>query len=208
MRTSVVGCGKNMKNKTSSIVYLTNDHAPALECMHLVAEIARESLVMLDTQFRVLSANQAFCQTFLIAPEQAEHSLIYRLGNGAWQIPKLKMLLETILPAKHAVINYELTHVFKTLGKKTLLINAIQVDAIQAIILAIDDITPHRELEKKFTEFVQMQQVKTTQQVSELMNRVKELEALNKAMVGRELKMLELKKEIARLKKPHRRVSR
>ena len=177
------------------------EYAPAMECMHLFAEIARESFIMLDTQFRVLSVNQAFCWNFLVAPEHAEQTLLYRLGNGQWNIPQLKLLLEELLPTKHVVVDYELTHVFKALGKRTLLINAMHLAATDAIILAIDDVTVQKEMEKKIAECEQLHQTKTTKLVAELVGRVKELESLNQTMVGRELKMLELKKEIARLKK-------
>lgn len=177
------------------------EHAPAIECMHLFADIARESFIMLDTQFRVLSVNQAFCQNFLVAPEHVEQVLFYRLGNGQWNIPQLKLLLEEMLPVKHVVFDYELTHVFKAIGKRTLLINVVQLDAINAILLAIDDVTLQKDLEKKIAECEQLHQTKTTKLVAGLVGRVKELESLNQTMVGRELKMLELKKEIIRLKK-------
>jgi hypothetical protein len=149
----------------------------------------------------VVSANPIFYQTFLVSPEKTENKLLYELGNGQWNIPELRNLLERILPDKKIVTNYEVTHFFETIGEKTMLLNAREIDTVQLIILAIEDISPRKTLENKLAEYTKGLEAKVAERTSELTDRVKELETLNKNMVGRELKMIELKKENEELRK-------
>ena len=82
-----------------------------------------------------------------------------------------------------------------------MVLNARQIDSVQLIILAIEDVTDKKNLEEKLAECAKGLEVKVAERTHDIATRVKELEALNKTMVGRELKMVELKKEIADLKK-------
>ena len=173
----------------------------ALHYMKTLVEVARESFLILDHNLRVISANDVFYQNFQVKSAQTENVLLYELGNGQWNIPELKNLLEEILPKKKVVKDYEVKHVFETIGNKTMLLNARQIDSVQLIILAIEDITIREELKGELAEYAKNQEVKIAERTAELALRVKELETLNKTMVGRELKMVELKKEIEDLKK-------
>jgi len=173
----------------------------ALHYMQTLVDVARESFLILDSNIRVISANPVFYQNFQVTPAQTENRLLYELGNGQWNIPELKHLMEEILPEKKVVKDYEVTHTFEVIGKKTILLNARQIDTVQLIILAMEDITVKENLEQKLAKFAKEQEAKIKQQTAELADRVKELEETNKSMVGRELKMVELKKEIANLKK-------
>jgi two-component system cell cycle sensor histidine kinase PleC len=173
----------------------------ALHYMQTLVEVARESFLILDSDLRVISANPVFYETFKVLPKQTEGNLLYNLGNKQWNIPELRGLLEKILPNKKDVRDYSVTHIFETIGEKTMLLNARQIDTVQLIILAIEDITPRKELEEKLSEYTKGLEIKINERTKELANRVKELETLNKSMIGRELKMVELKKEIESIKK-------
>jgi len=59
-----------------------------------------------------------------------EGKLLYELGNGQWNIPELRKLLEEILPSKKVVKDYKVEHVFQTIGEKTMLLNAKQIDTV------------------------------------------------------------------------------
>jgi hypothetical protein len=173
----------------------------ALHYMETLTEVARESFLILNADLKVLSANPIFYDTFKVTRAQTEGKFIYDLGNGQWDIPSLKDLLEKILPEKKIVENYEVKHVFPNIGEKTIQLNAQQVDSVQLIILALEDITNRKDLEEKTAERARELEAKVLDRTKELSARLKELESLNKTMIGRELKMVELKKEIVALKK-------
>lgn len=170
----------------------------ALHYMKTLVEVARESFLILDSDLRVVSANPTFYENFKVSPEQTENILLYELGNGQWNIPVLKSLLEEILPQKKVVKDYEVTHTFQKIGEKTICLNArqIDIDTAHMIVLAMEDITERKELEQRLAKYTTELEVKVLERTREIGDRVRELETLNKVMVGRELKMIELKKEL------------
>lgn len=173
----------------------------ALHYMKTLVEVARESFLILDSDLRVVSANPTFYQNFEVTPEQTENVFLYELGNGQWNIPILKKLLEEILPLKKVVKDYEVKHAFQKIGEKTICLNArqIDIDTAHMIVLAMEDITERKELEEKLAEYTTGLELKVLERTKEIADKVKDLESLNKAMVGRELKMIELKKSLATL---------
>lgn len=96
----------------------------------------------LDPDLRVIGANVSFYKNFHVTKEQTEGKLIYDLGNGQWNIPELRKLLEDILPYKKVFNDYEVSHEFPEIGLKVMLLNARQLDTTQQILLAIEDISP------------------------------------------------------------------
>jgi len=191
----------NIKNNKSIESITKKDKETALHYMKTLVDVARESFLILDADLEVVSANQIFYQTFRVLPEQTEGRSLYELGNGQWNIPELKKLLEEILPEKKVVRDYEVRHIFETIGEKTMALNARQIDRVQLIILAIEDETVKSELKEKLAEYAKDLEIKVKERTAKLEEQVKELEALNEIMVGRELKIAELKKEIENLKK-------
>ena len=102
-------------------------------------------MLALDPDLNVQAANQAFYETFHVSPEDTLNRRIYRLGNGQWDIPKLRTLLEQILPEKSTFKNFKVEHNFPEIGHKTMLIEARRLPAqgekVHLVLLAIDDIT-------------------------------------------------------------------
>jgi PAS domain S-box-containing protein len=116
-----------------------------------IVETVREPLLVLDEDLKVISANRNFYRTFKVTPKETIGSFIYDLGNKQWDIPKLRELLEEVLPEKEAFDDFEVTHDFQDIGHKIMLLNARQIHrkdiGAKTILLAIEDITEHKRLE-------------------------------------------------------------
>jgi two-component system cell cycle sensor histidine kinase PleC len=116
-----------------------------------VINTVREPLISLDQDLRVVTVSRSFYDFFKVNPEETVGQLIYDLGNKQWDIPKLRELLENILPKKVSFDNYEVEHNFSTIGRRIMLLNARQIKRVwgkeRIILLAIEDITERREIE-------------------------------------------------------------
>ena len=116
-----------------------------------IIEAVRESLLVLDSGLRVLTANHAFFKTFHSDPNSTVGKLIYDLGNGQWNIPRLRNMLEEILTRGTPFSNFEVEHEFPAIGRKTMLLNGRQFRSPKGgdplILLAIDDETERRKAE-------------------------------------------------------------
>ena len=111
-------------------------------------------LLILDHELRVITANTSFYSHFRVLPAQTENCLIYQLGNGQWDIPRLRMLLEEILPRNSFFKDFELTHDFPGLGKRTIILSGRRVDHLQRILVNIEDVTErlHFQLQLRRSE--------------------------------------------------------
>jgi PAS domain S-box-containing protein len=116
-----------------------------------IINTVREPLISLDQDLRVVKASHSFYDVFKVNPEETIGQLIYNLGNKQWDIPKLRELLETILPQKAAFDNYEVEHDFAGVGRRIMLLNARQIQRVwgkeRIILLAIEDITERKAIE-------------------------------------------------------------
>src|ERR1051325_5428161 len=115
-----------------------------------IVDTVREPLLMLDTTLRVQSANRAFYQTFHVSPEETENHLIYELGNGQWDIPHLRTLLEDIVPKSSVFNDFELEHDFPGIGRRVMLLNARRLQAGPhgaLLVRAVEDGTERRAAE-------------------------------------------------------------
>ena len=114
----------------------------------IVATI-REPLLVLDADLRVLAANRSFYKFFKVKAGETIGQLIYDLGNRQWDIPGLRLLLETILPQKAVFNDYNVEHDFPVIGRRILLLNARRIPAppkeAQWILLAFEDVTERME---------------------------------------------------------------
>ncbi len=133
------------KNKTERVAQGARSYAES------IINTVREPLIVLDQDLRVVTASRSFYEVFKVKPEETVGQLIYDLGNKQWNIPKLRELLETILPQKATFDNYEVEHDFATIGRRIMLLNARQIERgmgkERIILLAIEDITERKEIE-------------------------------------------------------------
>jgi chemotaxis protein methyltransferase CheR len=121
-------------------------------------ESVREPLVVLGADLKVIKANQAFYRIFAVDLGETEGTLIYEIGNHQWDIPKLKELLETILPQNTAFNDFEVEHTFETIGFKIMHLNARRIyrekNKTQFILLAIEDVTEREYYKRHLEEIV------------------------------------------------------
>jgi PAS domain S-box-containing protein len=143
--------GREKTRKELAVVKQSADEAS--EFAENIINTVREPLIALDQNLRVVKVSNSFYEFFKVKPEETVGQLIYDLGNRQWDIPKLRELLETILPRKTTFDNYEVEHDFATIGKRIMLLNARQIKRAlgkdKIILMAIEDISEHRLIEEK-----------------------------------------------------------
>jgi PAS domain S-box-containing protein len=125
-----------------------------------IVETVRESLIVMDSDLRIVLANRSFYNSFKVTPAETLGNLIYDLGNRQWNLPALRTLLEGILPENDKFDDYQIEHVFPNIGYKIMLLNARRVThketGSQMILLAIEDITELKKLERERKNLLSM----------------------------------------------------
>ena len=128
-----------------------------------IVDTVREPVLVLDKHLRVIAASRSFYSGFKVSAEDTEGRLLYALGDGQWDIPKLRVLLEKIIPEKGVMEGYEVEHEFPNLGQRTMCLNARQVfyegGTNTTILLGMEDITDRRNLEREKDELLQQKEV-------------------------------------------------
>ena len=148
-----------------------DDVRAARDFAEMIVDTVREGLLVLDLDLRVKAANESFYHHFGVDPEDTVGRLVYDLGNGQWDVPELRELLETILPHERAFNDYEVAHDFEGIGERVMLLNARRMDDHQLILLAIEDVTDRRRGERELralTDTLEAQVAERTQQVRDL----------------------------------------
>ncbi|MBE0584544.1 MAG: PAS domain-containing protein, partial [Desulfofustis sp.] len=147
------------------MVHIINENAGGSARLQTVFKVfgnildsIREPLVFLDPQLQVVKANRSFYQIFDVKPEETEGVLIFDLGNRQWDIPKLRELLEDILPQNSIFNDLEVEHTFETIGRKIMHLNARRIYQKQGqpelILLAIEDVTEREDQKQDLEELV------------------------------------------------------
>ena len=147
---------KEQSKTKQTLIQKKTSLADALEYAENIINTVREPLVVLDQDLRVVTASRSFYEFFKVKSEETVGQLIYNLGDNQWDIPKLRELLENILPRKTTFDNYEVEHEFATIGRRIMLLNARQIQRVSGkeriILLAIEDITERKRLEDILTK--------------------------------------------------------
>ncbi|HEX5425115.1 MAG TPA: histidine kinase dimerization/phosphoacceptor domain -containing protein [Candidatus Acidoferrales bacterium] len=141
--------------------FLNEDNGHALA--QAIVDTIREPLMVLDKDLRVVTANRSFYLTFTMNRQDVQGRPLYALGNGQWNIPELRLLLENIAP-RHAVMEaYEVEQEFPGIGRRTMLLNARKVfyedNAHTTILLGIEDITERRAREVELRDLLEQKEV-------------------------------------------------
>ena len=118
-----------------------------------VVETIREGLLVLEPDLTIRFANRSFCQTFAVTREETIGSKLYELGNGQWDIPKLRAALDTIIAGRKTIEAFEVDQLFPSIGRRVMMLNARKVyrpgNKIRQILLAIEDVTERARLERE-----------------------------------------------------------
>ena len=121
----------------------------------------REPFVVLDKNLRVKTANGNFYKSFHVEKEETEGRFIYDLGNGQWNIPRLRTLLDEVVSNHHPVLDFEMEHDFPAIGKKIMLLNARSFESVDnhpnLILLAIEDISERKQAQEGLRQAEQFQ---------------------------------------------------
>ncbi|GAB4236793.1 MAG: hypothetical protein Kow00109_10450 [Acidobacteriota bacterium] len=130
--------------------------AAARAFAEVIVETLHEALLVLDADFRVVAANAAFYRLFRTSPSETEGRTLSQLGDGQWDIPELRDLLQRILPEGGSITGYEVVHDFPGLGMRHIMLNARRLpgdeNRPQLILLALEDVTERRAAERALAE--------------------------------------------------------
>lgn len=134
------------KNTQERLAQLTQK---AQELQQYIVETIREPLMVLDGDLHVFTANSAFYQYFQVNKNDTEGRFIYDLGNGQWNIPDLRKLLEEILPQNKSFENYRVEYDFANIGRKVMLLNARELfrsdGKERMVLLTFHDVTENEK---------------------------------------------------------------
>jgi two-component system CheB/CheR fusion protein len=157
---------RNDKNKVAGLVLVFRDISERRESERALARslsyaddiiaTLREPFIVLDSNLRVRTANRSFYDSFQVSKVETEDRLVYDLGNGQWDIPGLRKLLDEVFSSNQSVHDFEVEHTFPTLGQKTMLLNArpFPPDSKrpELILLAVEDVSALRERADELAE--------------------------------------------------------
>ncbi len=156
-----------------------------------IIDIVHEPVLILGKDLNVHAANESFYRTFQVEVAETEGTRVYLLGNGQWDIPALRKLLEDILPKNNFFKRFEVTHTFPFIGRKVMLLNARQISFKDSalslqfppiILLAIEDMTAMMEVAdtvashaKKIESSISSRAEKLEQHITELQKEIVKL---------------------------------
>ena len=130
---------------------------------HAIVDTVREPLLVLDKDLRVVAASRSFYETFQAERHETQGRLLYTLGDGQWDIPVLRTLLQKILPDESVLNGYEVERKFPKIGRRTMLLNARTVvsesNAHMALLLAIEDISERRATERELAQLMRQKEL-------------------------------------------------
>ncbi len=151
-----------------------------------VVDVVREPVLILDKNLCVLAANESFYRLFQVEINETENTLVYKLGNGQWDIPDLRRLLEDILPKNSFFKGFKVTHNFPSIGHKIIILNARQIHyrgdktsevCPPIILLAMEDVTEMMGIAESFAGHIGEIETKFNGQNESMQASIKELQA-------------------------------
>ncbi len=150
-----------------------------------VVDVLREPVIILDKHFKVLAANEVFYKLFQVEQKDTEGTIIYKLGNGQWNIPALRKLLEDILPKNTFFKGFEVTHNFPSIGQRTIILNARHIHSRDKttselfppiIMIAMEDVIEIMTIASKLAHYTNQLEKTLTSRTQKLEVKIARLE--------------------------------
>jgi len=120
-----------------------------VEYCEAIAATVHEAFLALDEKLHVIRANSVFYKTFGLTPELVAKTQLFELGNGEWNIPRLRSWLAH--EEDSFLEGLEVEGIFGPAGRKTLSINARRIPAsgpLRMVLIAMQDISARRAAER------------------------------------------------------------
>ena len=193
METNIKGTGQI--NKIAGPDLVANIWEESWTYIKTVVDIVHEPILILDKDLRVMAANESFYDTFQVDSKDTENKIIYDLGNGQWNIPALRKLLEDILPKNTFFKGFEVAHEFPSIGKKVMILNARRIYSKEGntsesfppiILLAIEDVTEMMVVAETLATHTKQLETKLTDRTQKLEDSIGKLQKeMNKLKGGK-----------------------
>lgn len=177
--------GKKQILKSVAVDFVDRFWEESWTYIKTVVDVVREPVLILDKDFRVMAANESFYQTFQVEQKDTEKKIVYDLGDGQWNIPALRKLLEDILPKNTFFKGFEVTHEFPFIGRKVMILNARQIHYKKdtgcgafppIILLAMEDITEIMQVAEKLADHSNRFEERMAERTGQIENHISALE--------------------------------
>src|SRR3989339_28279 len=169
---------RTFENKIDGVVLIFIDITASKKAQQIISEARgyaenivetiQESLIVLDTDLKVISANKMFYRTFKVNLKETKGRFIYDLGNRQWDIPKLRHLLENFILKGKSFKEYEIEHDFESIGKKVMLLSGQRLASSKLILISIVDITERKRLQVELKSSHENLDIKVKERSAEL----------------------------------------
>lgn len=181
------------KNTTQIADYFERSWEDSWTYIKTVVDVVREPVLILDKDLRVMAANDSFYRTFQVDPKETEKRIVYELGNGQWNIPALRKLLEDILPKNTFFKGFEVAHEFPSIGRKVMFLNARKIYRGETdgekfppiILLAMEDITEMISVTERISGHVMAFEADMADRSKKMKDRITKLESHVKTLLAK-----------------------
>lgn len=117
-------------------------------------------LLVLKEDLQVVFANKMYHKYFGSNEERTKGKPVYELEDGLWDIPQLRNILETILPSKSSMRNFEISIDSKDSPVRYIILNAKEIKLFRSdkkyILLSFEDITKRKYAETELKKSEQL----------------------------------------------------
>ncbi|HYE79032.1 MAG TPA: PAS domain-containing protein, partial [bacterium] len=116
----------------------------------------RVPFLVLDGELEIKRANQAFYDSFRAVPAEVENLPLYEQGDGQWEIPELREVLNSVAQGGPGFEGLRIEGDFFRIGRRILVLNARRTcqpgNHADMILLAFEDVTEEQRAQDALVE--------------------------------------------------------